>query len=307
MNSLSVDLKAKGKIFNIQRYCTHDGPGIRTTVFIKGCPLRCAWCHNPESHSFQDEINYSERQCLHCGACMAVCAERCHKIIGDKHVFERKNCTHCKKCVQVCPSALETVGKDVMAEEVIAEVLEDRIFFKENGGITLSGGEPLSQAKFSLALLRAAKSQGITTCMETSGYAPYETIEKLMPYADIFLYDYKLTDSKLHKKYTGVDNKLILDNLKKIDKNGAKTILRCPIIPGVNDTDGHFKGISDVANSLKNVVRVEIEPAHTIGEAKYAEMGYAPPAFHYSAPTAEQILLWIEKIQNNTAVTVKRA
>ncbi|MGN1062447.1 MAG: glycyl-radical enzyme activating protein, partial [Candidatus Scatosoma sp.] len=296
MSSLLTDLKVKGKIFNIQRYCTHDGPGIRTTVFLKGCPLRCAWCHNPESHALHDEIGYSEEQCLLCGACVAVCGENCHSILGNKHIFNRKRCVYCKKCVQVCPAALETVGKDVTVEEVISEVMEDKLFYKQNGGITLSGGEPFMQPEFSLALLKAAKAEGITACLETCGFAPYETVEKFLPYVDIFLYDYKVTDAGLHKKYTGVDNKLILENLKKIDEKGAKTVLRCPIIPGANDTEDHFNGIADVANCLKNILRVEIEPAHTIGEAKYAEMGYEKSAFGYRTPTEQEANEWLEEL-----------
>lgn len=296
-----------GKIFNIQRYCTHDGPGIRTTVFLKGCPLSCAWCHNPESKRTESEIHYIGSRCLGCGACVAVCPAHCHTMENGEHRFERANCTHCKKCVSVCPSALTEVGKDVSVEEVIAEVMEDKIFYRSDGGLTLSGGEPLLQAEFSLALIKRAKENGLTTCIETSGFAPFDVLEGFLPYVDLFLFDYKLTDSELHRKYTGVDNKTILENLFKIDGLGAKTVLRCPIIPGVNDTDEHFLGIASVANRLKNVQKIEIEPAHTIGESKYVQMGYGEPSLKYRTPTNDEVDGWIEKIKKNTKVLVKRS
>ena len=307
MNNLSTDNEIKGKIFNIQRYCTHDGPGIRTTVFLKGCPIRCAWCHNPESHAFYEEIGYNRLSCIKCGKCIEVCPNNAHFVKDNEHLFDREKCKRCLKCVEVCPSALEKIGKVVTVKEVIDEVMEDKIFYKHNGGITLSGGEPLSQPEFALALLKMAKEKGITTCIETCGFAPYEVLENIKPYVDLFLYDYKLTDANLYKKYIGVDNALILENLFKLDNSGAKIILRCPIIPNINDNEEHFNGIIKVANLLKNLVRVEIEPAHTIGDAKYLEIGCLRPNINYKTPTEQQVDSWLQLLQSKIKVEVKKS
>lgn len=307
MNNLLTDKQIKGKIFNIQRYCTHDGPGIRTTVFFKGCPIRCAWCHNPESHDFCEEIGYNSNACIKCGKCIQVCLNNAHVVKDGKHVFDRQKCKRCFKCVEECPSALEKIGREMTVKEVLDEVMEDKMFYKELGGITLSGGEPLSQSEFSYELLKGAKELGITTAVETCGFVKYEILEKIAPYVDLFLYDYKITDSALHKKYIGVDNTLILENLFKLDESGAKIVLRCPIIPNINDNDEHFEGIIKVANSLKNLVRVEIEPAHILGNSKYSQFGYKTTSFDYRVPTDEEVLKWIEKIQVGTSVLVKKS
>ena len=307
MSSPSTEKEIRGNIFNIQRYCTHDGPGIRTTVFFKGCPIRCAWCHNPESHDFQSEIGYNESSCIKCGKCIDVCPVHCHTVKDGKHVFDRANCIRCFKCVEACPSALEKIGRSVTVKEVLDEVADDKIFYKDDGGITLSGGEPLSQAEFAVGLLKGAKEMEITTCVETCGSVGYEVFEKVLPYVDLFLYDYKLTDSGLHKKYTGADNTLILENLFRIDESGAKIILRCPIIPGVNDTEEHFDGIARVANSLKNLIKVEIEPAHNIGNSKYAEMGYSKPKLTYKTPTEREVDAWLKTLRLKTDICVKKA
>lgn len=217
-----------GVIFNIQRLSVHDGPGIRTTVFLKGCPLNCMWCHNPESKQKKPQVN----------------------------------------------TAGETVGYSATVDDIMHEVIRDLSFYKQSGGgMTLSGGEPLYQADFTLALLQAAKAQGIHTCVETSGYASYSTLRRILPYTDLFLYDWKETNEDRHTKYTGVSNATICKNLIALDASGAASILRCPIIPGYNDNTEHYMGIAALANSLHNIKAVNILPYHTMGSHKAETLG----------------------------------
>lgn len=263
----------RGMILNIQKFCTKDGPGIRTTVFLKGCPLRCEWCHNPESQKTRAELLYDAEKCTGCGRCTKICETGAQRFESG-HILDRSRCAECFKCVSISCGALERAGKSVSVDEVIKEVADDAVFYESSGGgLTLSGGEPFAQPEFALALLSAAKSIGLHTCVETCGYVPKEVIEKAAGVVDIFLYDIKLTNDKLHRKYTGVSNQLISENLRHIDLLGAKTILRCPIIPGINDTDEHFAGIASAASSLKNIIEINIEPFNQLSGAKYGRLG----------------------------------
>ena len=276
----------QGTIFNIQRFCVNDGPGIRTTVFLKGCPLSCVWCHNPESQRFEPEILFYKDKCTGCGRCKCVTA-------ADRDF--------------VCfNGAKEICGKTVSANEVTAEVLKDKPFYENSdGGMTLSGGEPLAQYDFSLELLKKAKENGIHTAVETCGYAEKSKILEIAMYVDLFLFDCKETDPELHKKYTGVDNKIILDNLKALSDAGSKIILRCPIIPGFNDRAEHFKGISEIADKFSGIEHIEIEPFHPLGESKYSALNreYAD----IQPPDAETVDNWIGQIKFGTKKEVKRA
>ena len=264
----------KGRIFNIQRFSTSDGPGIRTVVFMKGCPLNCAWCHNPESKSKTIEIFYKSELCIACGACANVCAANGHTLTDGVHHFDRKKCVRCGKCVEVCYSnALEKCGIDKTAEEIIDIVLQDKPFYEESGGgITLSGGEPLMQYDFTLSLLKLSKEHGLHTAIETSGFSGRDLTE-LNQYADLWLYDLKLFSEEEHIKHTGVSNKVIFENLFLLDRIGANIILRCPIIPDVNMTTQHFDSLAKLVNSLKGSTVIHLEPYHPLGLSKAEQLG----------------------------------
>ncbi len=295
-----------GKIFNIQRFCINDGPGIRTTVFFKGCPLRCRWCHNPESNISASELLFNDRKCIFCRKCADVCENGVHGFLSE-HSISREKCISCGKCVIVCPAnALEIAGKNKTCDEVIAEVLRDKAFYEDSGGgLTLSGGEPFMQYEFMLEILKKAKESLLHTCIETCGYTDREKILEAAKYTDIFLFDWKITDSVLHNKYTGVGNEKILDNLKALDKNGSKIILRCPIIPAVNDTEEHFKGIAQLANSLQNVIGIEISPYHELGLSKLSRMGREAEN-QFAVPKKEDTQSYIEAVKKYTYKSVKK-
>lgn len=263
----------EGKIFNIQRFSTADGPGIRTVVFMKGCPLNCAWCHNPESKSKETEIFYKKDQCIACGACVEICPVNGHTLSNGIHYFDRKSCVHCGKCTQLCSSnALALCGETKTAEEIIEIVLRDAPFYEEsNGGITLSGGEPLMQYDFTQSLLKLAKKQNLHTVVETCGFSNRD-LSALHEFVDLWLYDIKVFPEKEHIQYTGVSNKVILNNLYLLDRLGAKIILRCPIIPDINMTPQHWEGIANLAKTLSNVICVHLEPYHPLGLSKALQL-----------------------------------
>lgn len=299
----------KGHLFNIQKFSVNDGPGIRTTVFMKGCPLRCIWCHNPESNIAAREIFFDAAKCTGCRACEAVCPAECHRFTDGGHVFDRSRCTVCGKCAEACmPEALSVVGYEKTVVEVMEEVLKDKIFYDNSGGgITLSGGEPMHQFDFTYALLKAAKEAGLHTCIETCGFAKRENYEKIAPLVDFFLYDYKETDPALHEAFTGVSNALILENLRFLDSIGASIILRCPIIPTKNDRDDHFAGIAAMANSLQNVLEIHIEPYHPLGSGKAAMLDKSCALRDLTFPENETVAAWMQKIESQTKIPVKKA
>ncbi len=252
-----------GIIFDIQRNSFVDGPGIRTTVFFKGCNLKCAWCHNPESQSNKIQMMFYENKCIGCGKCKEVCP------------YNLKKCDFCGKCELYCHNgARQICGKEMAAEEIFNEIIKDKDFYEvSDGGVTFSGGECMLQIDFLCDILKKCKENGIHTAVDTAGHVAWESFEKIMLYTDMFLYDIKLADEELHKKWTGASNKLILENLKRLtDEFKGEIIIRIPVIGGVNDNENEIKKIDKI---LKNIryKNIELLPYHKMGEHKYEAMG----------------------------------
>lgn len=275
MREPNIGTSAKGIIFDIQRSSLHDGPGIRTTVFMKGCPLRCAWCHNPEGLTSSPLLSFLPEKCIGCGHCLPVCRPHGHSITEGRHLLDRSRCVTCGSCARECyAGALEMIGRDVTVAEVMEVVLRDRPFYESSGGgLTLSGGEPLLQAAFCKSLLQQAKQSGLHTCVETCGQYSYDRLEAVAPYVDLFLYDWKESDTTRHLTFCGAGNERILANLRALDGDGSRIRLRCAIIPGFNDRPDHFEGIAEIARSLHNLEGVELLPYHPLGVSKMRRFG----------------------------------
>ena len=263
----------KGSILELKRFAVHDGDGIRTTVFLKGCPLRCVWCHNPEGISFQKELSYLENKCIGCGECVAVCPQAAHTVSGGVHQFDRSRCVGCGACEEVClGNALKLYGREMTVEELMPLLLEDREFYEQSGGgVTLSGGECLMQADFCAELLKALKKEGILTAVDTCGAVPREALEKVLPFTDVFLYDLKAVDDEVHRRCTGVSNRKILENLAYLDAHGAKIEVRIPYVPNYND--GEMDAIAETLRHLKHLVGVRVLPYHNYAGSKYHAIG----------------------------------
>ena len=289
----------KGVILDIQKFSIHDGPGIRTTVFLKGCPLNCLWCHNPESKSFNPQLSYDINKCNMCRKCETVCPVKAHKFEKNVHHIEYSACTLCGKCAEACPAgSLSIYGKVMSVDEIIAEVEKDKSFFDNTGGgITISGGEPLSRIEFTLALAKAAKEREIHVTVETSGFAPQESMEKIADYTDLFLFDYKVSDNELSEKLIGIKelNK-ISENLDLIYSKKKDIIIRCPFIPEHNITEKHFRQIAELEEKYPDLLGIEILPYHNFGKNKADNIGDKYEV-NVKMPDDEEIEKWLMKFR----------
>ena len=281
----------QGTIFNIQHFSIHDGPGIRTTVFFKGCNLKCAWCHNPESQSAIPELMFHEKKVIGCGACVDICERKALRIANGQLIHLYDICTNCGKCAEVCYSrALEIIGQKYTDEDVMEEVMKDtHLYNNSGGGVTFSGGEAMLQIDFLEELLKKCKAMEVSTAVDTAGNIPWEYFQRILPYTDLFLYDLKSMDCNQHQKFTGVDNGRILTNLNKLKKNSPIWV-RIPCIKNVNDSDKEIEAYCRYLQHVDNIQRIELIPYHSYGEHKYKMLGKSVQNFMPMDKQISQVL-----------------
>jgi len=298
----TVDSTSAGvAVFNIQRCSIHDGPGIRTTVFIKGCPLRCDWCHNPESLDGAPEVAITEKKCLSCGACIEECPESKGERPARGADWDDGTCRHCGACAEACPGeARELIGEPRAVADLVAEIERDRPFFEASGGgVTFSGGEPLCHPTFLAACLEACREKGLHTAVDTSGFASKKVIRDIAGLADVLLYDLKHMDPVAHKRHTGVDNQRILENLQTLSEEGASIWIRFPLIPGFNDADENLEAMAAFVNALPNPHPLFVLPYHSIGVDKYRRLGKTGPDINYRSPSEDEIEAVVERLRSH--------
>jgi len=280
-----------GLIFDIQRFSIHDGPGIRTTVFLKGCPLRCFWCQNPEGLSSRPQLDFVASRCTRCGECAKVCPVGAHVFDGDAHVIRRESCTLCGACAEVClPGALTLVGEDKSVEEIVGIAAQDRVYYEQSGGgVTLSGGEPLMQPEFAGDLLAACREEGIHTALDTSLHCPPEVLDRVLPLTDLFLIDIKHLDSVRHQEATGVGNEQILANAATLGAVAIPIIVRVAVVPSFNDSTDAIRAIAEFTSPFRKLEYLELLPFHRLGESKYRSLGLETRTSHLDPLSRERM------------------
>ena len=297
-------------ITNVQKFSIHDGDGIRTSVFFKGCPLKCEWCHNPETQRFEKEMQCDKEKCVGCGTCAKVCPNGAISMENGKPEMKKDACTFCGKCVNFCPIGIrEIIGREYSVKELIKELMKDQMFYEESGGVvTLSGGEVMAMdIDYILAIAKELKRQDVTLTIDTCGYVPYEKFQAILPYVHTFLYDVKVMDPKLHKKYIGVDNQLILDNLIRLAADGARIYIRIPTIKEVN---GNEKNMKETIAFLKehdiHPAQINLLPYHDTGSGKYSKLDMEYKGTDLHAPEKEEmesfVRLFVESGFQNTKI-----
>ena len=297
-------------ITNVQKFSIHDGDGIRTSVFFKGCPLKCEWCHNPETQRFEKEMQCDKEKCVGCGTCAKVCPNGAISMENGKPEMKKDACTFCGKCVNFCPIGIrEIIGREYSVKELIKELMKDQMFYEESGGgVTLSGGEVMAMdIDYILAIAKELKRQDVTLTIDTCGYVPYEKFQAILPYVNTFLYDVKVMDPKLHKKYIGVDNQLILDNLIRLAADGARIYIRIPTIKEVN---GNEKNMKETIAFLKehdiHPAQINLLPYHDTGSGKYSKLDMEYKGTDLHAPEKEEmeafVQLFVESGFKNTKI-----
>jgi pyruvate formate lyase activating enzyme len=270
---------AKRLVLSITRMTIHNGPGIRTLILFKGCPLHCLWCSTPESQKAEPEIAIYPSKCTHCGECVPVCPLNAINLTNETISINRSLCNNCGKCAQVCyPEAIKLLGQPMTIEELLEEAKKDIIFYKHSGGgVTISGGEPLLDSAFTVKLLRAFKEEGISVGVDTCGHVPWENIEQVLPHIDFFLWDIKHMNPEKHRKLTGVSNKLILSNIRSVSERNIPLYIRVAVIPGYNDSEENIRATCEFAQALSSVVEVGLLPLHHLGKARYDSLNRAYP------------------------------
>jgi pyruvate formate lyase activating enzyme len=280
-----------GMVTDIQRFSIHDGPGIRTTVFLKGCNLRCVWCHNPETLDPAPELQTHPERCIACGACVIACRHGAHTLEGGRHAYDRTLCVRCGECARTCyAEGLALVGREMSAEEVVAEALEDRVFYEASGGgVTLSGGEPLYQPDFARSILAGCRAAGLHTAIETNLAWPWSRVESVLPLLDLVMFDLKCMDSARHAEWTGAPNGRILENAARLAQAPVPLVVRTPVIGGFNDCEEEIAAIARFIAPFPRLVRYELLPYHALGSGKWESLGKEYRGASLARPSAERM------------------